>query len=278
MTERTFTDGTPAKAIFSFGGGVQSHAVLALAAQGVVQYDAFVFANVGHDSENPDTLRYIEQVTKPFCEKHGLNLVEVEKRNRAGEVVTLRSQVMRRDLKSVVIPAYANGGGAVHRNCTTDWKIKIVDKWLRSQGWPHVVTGLGISTDEWARARDGHWYDKEGADRPLGFWKRREYPLLNARLSRMDCHRLIADAGLPTPPKSSCVWCPYKKATEWTELKATRPDLFEQAAELEDALNAKGLPNRYTLTSNGVPLREAVGDQSLLWPEDDRCDSGYCWT
>jgi hypothetical protein len=41
MTDRTFTDGTPARAIFSFGGGVQSHAVLALAAARECQSDLF---------------------------------------------------------------------------------------------------------------------------------------------------------------------------------------------------------------------------------------------
>jgi hypothetical protein len=278
MTDRTFTDGTPARAIFSFGGGVQSHAVLALAAAGRVQYDAFVFANVGADSENPDTLAYLSSVTRPFCEQHGLNFVEVAKRNRAGAIVTLREQVMRSDIRSVVIPAYANGGGAVNRNCTNDWKILIVDRWLRAQRWPHVVVGLGISVDEWQRARDVNWYDREGPDRPLRFWKRREYPLLDLRLSRNDCHRLISDVGLPPVPKSSCYFCPFKRPGEWTELKATRPDLFEKAAELEDALNAKGLPRQYTLSTMKKPLREAVGDQAMLWPADDSCDSGYCWT
>lgn len=60
--------------IFSYGGGVQSTAVLCLAASGRVQYDYFVFANVGNDSENPATLEYIERYAKPFAEANGLNL------------------------------------------------------------------------------------------------------------------------------------------------------------------------------------------------------------
>ena len=46
--------------VFSFGGGVQSVAVLALAARGAVEYDAFVFANVAIDSESPHTIEYLE--------------------------------------------------------------------------------------------------------------------------------------------------------------------------------------------------------------------------
>lgn len=40
--------------VFSYGGGVQSTAALVLAAQGRIDFPAFVFANVGEDSEHPD--------------------------------------------------------------------------------------------------------------------------------------------------------------------------------------------------------------------------------
>lgn len=39
--------------VFSFGGGVQSTAVLVLSAHGVLPYKQFIFSNVGDDSEHP---------------------------------------------------------------------------------------------------------------------------------------------------------------------------------------------------------------------------------
>ncbi|MGH9213948.1 MAG: hypothetical protein ACRD2C_25235 [Acidimicrobiales bacterium] len=39
--------------VVSFGGGIQSVALLALAAQAAIDYQTFLFANVGSDSENP---------------------------------------------------------------------------------------------------------------------------------------------------------------------------------------------------------------------------------
>ena len=54
--------------VVSWGGGVQSTALLVLAAQGKVDYQRFVFANVGEDSENPDTLRYIAEHSRPYAE------------------------------------------------------------------------------------------------------------------------------------------------------------------------------------------------------------------
>src|SRR5689334_21506125 len=110
--------------VFRFGGGVQSTAVLCLAAQGKIPYDHFVFAHVGADSENPDTLDYIERYTKPFCEAHNLSFVTVQKRVRGiKEPVTLVGE-LRRAKKSVIIPVRMAGSGALgNRNCTTDFKI-----------------------------------------------------------------------------------------------------------------------------------------------------------
>src|SRR5947209_1941983 len=53
--------GEPMLKVFSFGGGVQSTAALVLAARGEIDYQTFLFANVGGDSENPETLRYVRE-------------------------------------------------------------------------------------------------------------------------------------------------------------------------------------------------------------------------
>lgn len=34
------------------------------------------------------------------------------------------------------------------------------------------------------------------------------YPLREWGLTRRDCGKMIADAGLPVPPKSACFFCP----------------------------------------------------------------------
>lgn len=50
----------------SYGGGVQSTALLVLAAQRRIDYPLFLFANVGDDSENPATVR---RLTPRECER-----------------------------------------------------------------------------------------------------------------------------------------------------------------------------------------------------------------
>ncbi|MEU8804899.1 hypothetical protein AB0C35_45775, partial [Spirillospora sp. NPDC048819] len=56
---------------FSYGGGWQSTAALVLAAQGHIDFDRFLFANVGDDSEHPATLRYIREHAAPYAAAHG---------------------------------------------------------------------------------------------------------------------------------------------------------------------------------------------------------------
>lgn len=292
---------------FSFGGGVQSHAVLVLQALGKlpVSYDVFFFSNVGHDSENPETLAYLEQYTRPFCAQHGIELVELRRVKRGHGEVTLVEEIFYQQ-RSIIIPAHFGTGGYGNRNCTTDFKVRVIDRFIRNAKYHYAVIGLGISVDEYARARSTEWHHHEGQDyeddvpqyvqasflpaepqqpkkpsspRDIGFWKRREYPLIELRLSRDACHRIIEEAGLPVPPKSSCFFCPFKRPNEWINLKRERPDLFGRAVEIEAAINEK----RLHLAKDGMflhrwkrPLELAVGDQNVMFEEDAVCDSGYC--
>lgn len=184
--------------IFSFGGGVQSNAALVMAAQGKVKYDAFVFANVGADSENPDTLDYIENYSKPFAAQHGIKFVEVQ-RVRRGEPLTLWQYAMEEN-RTNPLPMYLSTGAPGNRICTVDFKIRTIDRYFKKQGYTHIVTGLGISTDEIQRARTTEMQHEKLSN----VYKQKEYPLIEAGLSRTDCHAIIRDAGLPPAPKSSC--------------------------------------------------------------------------
>jgi len=262
--------------VFSYGGGVQSNAVLVLQATGRLPepYDVFVFANVGEDSENPATLRYVEEVARPYAARHGIEFVEVLKTTR-GEPETLY-QFVYRVKRRIPLPLYMSGNGAPGRRiCTSDFKIAVIDRWLREQGYRRAVTGLGISPDEFHRARDRRPYVQNGIE------KRREYPLIDLRLRRVDCQRIIIEAGLPVAPKSSCWFCPFHRPNEWLELRRTQPELFWRAVEMERMLNERraklGRDNMY-FHSALVPLDQAVGDQLPMFPDDEMamCESGYC--
>lgn len=256
---------------FSFGGGVQSVAVMVLAAQQRVQYDHFLFANVGDDSENPDTLRYLEEYARPYADDHDIDLIEIAKKLRNGETDTIYKQVMGNN-RRLVIPVRLSNGAPGRRVCTSDFKIEVIAKWLKQHGATAeqpAASGLGISTDERHRAKP----DSRIA------WQVLEYPLIDLNLSRLDCMKLIEEAGLPIPPKSACWFCPYKRKTEWQEMRRTQPELFDKAVALEHHLNdkrdAKGRDIVH-LHPSLYPLEQVVGIQQPLF-EDEDCSSGYCF-
>lgn len=262
-------------------GGIQSTACLALAAQGVLNYKDFVFSNVGQDSEYPATLAYVEQVAKPYAAAHGLNLIEVQKERRDGSVDTIYQRLTRPGSRSIGIPVRMNGNGAPgRRSCTYDFKIAVIDKWLRAQGakTEGAQVGLGISLDEIGRM-------KPNMD-PKTPWKQNVFPLLEEvkrPLSRQDCIAIIERAGLPVPPKSSCWFCPYHSLTRWQEMREQEPNLFSQAADLETFINerraALGLDPVW-FSSKLKPLVKVTTDYTrheLFDEQSWACESGYCF-
>jgi len=218
--------------IFSFGGGQQSMAVLVLAAQKRVEYDQFIFANVGDDSEKPDTLDYVRDIAIPFAAQHKIDLIEVQRLRRDKTPFPSIYQYVIGDNRSIVIPVRMSNGAPGNRACTVDWKINTIDRWRKKHGAPKgtkYTTGLGISVDESHRARVS---DPDG-DNQL------EYPLLDLLLRRSDCVSIVRDAGLPVPPKSACWFCPFQRTREWEDMRRENPNLFQKACDMEARVNDK---------------------------------------
>lgn len=249
--------------VFSFGGGVQSTAALVLAAQGRIDYRVFLFANVGDDSENPDTLAYVRDVSAPYALANGLELIEIRRQTNGGETLYQRTL---RETRSIKIPVRMRNGAPGARSCTQDYKRAVIRRHLGTGA--HVVA-LGISWDEVHRMRTDSGYKNIT----------NEYPLIDLRLARFDCLRIVREAGLPQPPKSSCWFCPFHSTAAWQELRRKRPLLFEAAADLETKLNEKRAAlgkDKVYLTSKGGSLRDVIADQPSLIDDDDNCESGYC--
>lgn len=269
---------------FSFGGGVQSVAALALQARGELgqHFDHWVFANVGDDSEKPATIQYVAEHAAPFAKQHGIDLQVVNKIGRDGEVKTLYRQLIRPESRSVGIPVRMAGSAAPgNRSCTGDFKIDVIGKWLKANGATAenpATVGIGISLDEIERANTRRSLPYEQV----------VYPLLDLKLRRTDCFRIIRQAGLPIPPKSACWFCPLHSPGDWADMRRDEPELFDKAADLEDMLIRRrehlGKDPVYLTrygASHGQRLRQVIPDGRDLLPFDDDndgCESGWCMT
>ena len=264
----------------SYGGGVQSTALGVLAALGKIDFDTLLFSNVGDDSEHPATLDYVRGVAFPYFRDHGLRCEELRRVKRDGSEETLWGRLMKDGSRSLPIPVRMSNGAPGNRSCTADFKIKVIGKWLKANGASEdnpATVAIGISTDEVERAG-------RGRNEPYEF---RVYPLLDLGLDRSACQRVIADAGLPVPPKSACFFCPFHRPSEWQRLAIEEPELFSASVKLERTLNERREmlgKDPVWLTRFNKPLDEVIDDnQQTLFNStgsdigEAGCDEGVCF-
>lgn len=194
-------------------------------------------------------------------------------------------------------PFWTGGGGPLSRKCTGRLKIMPIRRHIREVlGFPpdrpphpppnSVELWLGISLDEWTRARE--------ADVA---YMRHRWPLLGLKWSRQDCQRWLEEHRLPVPPKSACVCCPYRQAREWIVMREEDPAEFRDACQFDEVIrNITAVAEKDGYTADKcyiykfrrgmpVPLGEADLDADAARHQQTHgtqdtfmfCESGYCW-
>ena len=234
--------------VISLGAGVQSSALLMLAANGELpdSYDQptdAIFADTG--DEPPSVYRWLEKLSA-IADRSGIRLHTVS----AGVL----SEAVLEGRKGAGIPAFvANQEGRLamsSRACTSDYKIapirrkvrELIGAGPRGRVAPKSVHMLiGISTDEVGRAKTSR------VDYIIN-----RYPLLDLRISRNSVKIYVENQGMGTPPRSACVFCPYRSNDEWRQLRDAEPDAFRQAVEFDESLRLSNRIRREAGESNAT--------------------------
>jgi hypothetical protein len=248
--------------VFSYGGGTQTVAICVLIAQGrLPKPERIVMADTGREAS--ETWEYTDTYVRPL-----LRLLGLEVDIAGHEFATVDLYGKNGDL---LLPAFTDTG-KLPTFCSTEWKKRVVERWLRQQGYGPArpcQMWLGISTDEAHRAGT--------SDRA---WKQNHYPLLyDVPMRRADCVALVTSAGLPTPPKSSCWMCPYRGSEQWARLRDDYPADFAKAVALDEAIRA--VDGNVYLHRSRQPLADALlsttttAEEPTLF-QGTECDSGYC--
>lgn len=232
--------------ILSFGGGLQTTALVILLSEGKLKVDAAVFADTG--GEKPETYHYIENYIKPLLASCSVEFITVKPPEPLYNYCWRKQE----------IPSIR------WRWCTDRFKIRPINKIARNS-----LQYIGFSTDEARRANKKISRIKT----------RREFPLIDMGISSTDCHRIISDFGWPRPVKSSCFFCCFGRMAEWNWLKSTHRDLFDKALDLEENWYKKrpGSRGRGGLLQGQSLKRIAEGEQIYLpFDAEYSCYSGYC--
>lgn len=243
--------------VLSFGGGVNSVALMIWLVENRQPLNEAVFADTG--GEVPETYEYLE-VAQQYLSQRGIPLRRVGRPASTNLYTTC--------WKRRVIPS------AIWRWSTRDFKVGPIHRYYRSLKMP-ILQYIAIAYDEIERMKDSR-----------AEYVTNLYPLVEQRISREGCREIIARAGLPEPVKSGCFFCPFNSHDRWKWLYGKHPDLFEDAVKLEE--NSQHFPlqrltdqvfrkrDRVTLRELGARLDSGIEAETI--EEEVSACGGECMT
>lgn len=213
------------KRIATYGGGVNSTAMVLLLMNQGIKIDYLIFADTG--GEKPATYKYIKFFNKYLISNKCNPIIKVKYK---GKDKSLEQEVLR----NKTLPAIVFG----FKTCSQKWKIYPSDKYLKTvlknEDYP-AIKYIGYDTDEEHRIKDTTYKNFI-----------LNYPLIEAGFDRAECIKYIKACGLPVPPKSACFFCPSSKAYEIRQMAIDHPKLIKRALRIENnakdkMTNVKGL-------------------------------------
>jgi len=192
------------KYVLSYGGGIDSTALMIWLIKNKKPLDYVVFADTGN--EIPDTYEYLK-TTESYLNKTDVQLKIV--------YPFKKRSLFTRCFQRKIIPSQ------LWRWCTRDVKVKPIHKFYKLLN-DSITQYMGIDYDEFYRMK------------PSGeSWIKNEYPLVDNKLGREDCINIIKNEGLPVPKKSGCFFCPFNNKARWNEIKTNYPALYQLSVDLE---------------------------------------------
>jgi 3'-phosphoadenosine 5'-phosphosulfate sulfotransferase (PAPS reductase)/FAD synthetase len=178
-----------------------------------------LFSETGN--EHHETYRYQDEVTIPFCKKHGIEYVtimpEMGFHGNTWQSLTSQWELGNPTIGSVAYP----------KSCTHQLKLQpqynFVEKYIathysnipydrRKGGYKHFAKYhgkirwlVGIAKGEESRVAD--------AEAETARWKKQAvevlYPLIAEGFGRQECQDYMREIGKPIPMPSNCMYCPY---------------------------------------------------------------------
>lgn len=208
--------------MLSLGAGVQSSTIALMMARGdLPSVDCAIFADTGWEPKAVyEWLAWLE-TQLPFPVH----------RVSAGNI---RADTMARtnttDERFASVPWFMltpRGKSSMgRRQCTKEYKLRPLQKKVvellggRPKGGCKMI--IGISSDEVWRMKPSR------VQYIVNSW-----PLIELGMKRQDCLRWMEERQYPTPPKSSCIGCPFHSDEQW---RALTQEEFQDAVEVDRAI------------------------------------------
>lgn len=232
------------KRVLSFGGGVDSSAILAYHLfEENLNIDHVVFADTG--AESADTYRNVE-FFRELCEHYDLPFTVVRK---DGE--TLTEWVTRLG----IVPVMAGGSHV----CSKKFKGDVIQKWVRDAYPDEQITFLiGIEKNE------GHRTAR--FTKPASDTNEYEYPLVDMGWDRAACVAYLDRREIEVG-KSSCVYCPFMSEEEISEMRFD-PEAWQTIKLVEQRFAEESSKKHQAWIDAGKPLNKGGRCNAGHWRKD----------
>lgn len=246
--------------VLAYGGGRQTVAICILIKMGILpKPDIAVIADTGR--ENPMTWEYLDQYVQPMMTELGCpvhraphDLATVDLRGKNGQLL---------------IPLYTDTGKR-KTYCSNEWKRRVLDRYLRNMGMRRGTRWIGLAWEERRRWTRLHEKTEHG-------WKT-TCPLVTLCITTEMALDIIKQHGWPTPHPSHCWMCPQQTTAQWEYLRTNRPEYFDQAMALDEALRDELDDHTQYLHRARVPLSSLPIVSQTENDATGDCDSGNCFT
>lgn len=270
--------------VLSIGWGIQSFTIAAMDVFGDIEpIDLIIHADTKHESV----------LTYAFKEKYSSFITSTNTPMVTVHTSIAKTTPVQKGAKAknayTYLPLYpkkSNGlPGKLSRYCTANWKITPIMSYLKKyikKEYGYFKKGalppdgfvtqlLGISLDEYERMKHNQ-----------NTWIQNEYPLIDMRMTREDCKKYLLDHGLEVPPKSACVFCPYRSPETWSHVWDIPEDKAKVLWAEKMVRNFKEDGQEFYLHSSLLDIDELVTRyrNALLDNSDEEyitCDSGHCF-
>ncbi len=222
--------------VASFGGGVNSTAMLIGMVERGERCDLILFADTG--GEKPHTYAHVLEFSEWLVAHEMPNITTVK-----SPTVTLEQDCLTRH----ALPSVAYG----FKTCSQRFKAAPQEKFLNGLGVKEYTKLIGFDADEPQRAKP---------------YPGNRYPLIEWGWGRDECIEAITRAGVTQPEKSACFFCPSSKKPEIMELRRQYPELAARAVAMEknaELTSVKGLGRSFAWGD----LYAADDAQQKLFPE-----------
>lgn len=234
------------------------------------KFDCAIFADTQEEPE--EVYKHLE-----WLKTFSIPIV-IDSRGKIGDDLingaNVRGSNRRRFASIPAFTLFEGKRGRVKRQCTSNYKIEVIERALRRQVlkmpyYSHIKSNVkihfyfGISEDEKSRASKIYENSLESK------WSEVHFPLMDRKMTRQDCKDWLAKQSIPHEvPRSACVFCPFHTDSEWLRIKEKEPKSWERALEIDRAIRSKttvfeqGLYGELYLHASCKPLDEIDFDKT----------------